>query len=458
MARQGRKKKVKINYGRLAIFLLLIAAAVLATVLLWPPAADLPENISPPTSGDVQEPSEPGPEPEPPRPDPVHLSIMCVGDIMVHNPQLDSAYDSASGTYNFKECFKYIKPYIESADLALANVESTFNLDGKYSGYPFFDSPPELAEAIAWAGFDIGFTANNHMLDSGTGGIPKTIDTLTEAGVLPVGSRKEDGERSAVIDVKGLKVGIVAYTYETTVYSGGSPSINGSNVAASTLELINSYATDASLAYGTDEARANIAAEFQNCRDRGAQILIAYFHWGTEYGRKPSEGQIKMAQWAAEEGADIIFASHPHVVQRIEVIEIEVDYPQSASESASNLKPEQWTKRVPVFYSMGNIISNQRAETLKGYTPSAEYTEQGIIACVDLDYDTVTGEISGVDIKCIPTWVEKYRKSGKNAYYVIPLTEGYEENEDLVASGHKARADKTLADTKELLGEEYIYK
>ena len=125
---------------------------------------------------------------------------------------------------------------------------------------------------------------------------------------------------------------------------------------------------------------------------------------------------------------------------------------------AAGGEPGTWIKKVPIFYSMGNLISNQRAETLEGYTASAEYTEQGIIACVDLDYDITTGEISGVDIKCIPTWVEKYRKDGKNAYFVIPLTEGYENNEDLIASGHKARADKAVKDTTELLGEEYIYK
>lgn len=457
MARYDRKKKFKINYGRFAIFLVLIVAIVAAAAFLRPPAKEPAADAPEPPDNSVNEPVKPEPPPEAPKPDPVHLSIMCVGDVMVHKPQLLAAYDSASGTYEFKESFKYIKPYIESADLALANIETTFNPDREYQGYPIFNTPRELAEAVAWAGFDVGFTSNNHMMDTGTSGVEKTIDTLSEVGVLPVGSRKEGGERSPVIDVKGVKIGLVSYTYETTYYSNGNPSINGSNIAASTLDFINSYATDKTLAYGTDEARANIAAEFKSCRDRGAQIVIAYFHWGMEYGRKPSEGQIKMAQWAAEAGADIIFASHPHVVQAVDSIDIEVDYPADSADSASG-EPGTWIKKVPIFYSMGNLISNQRAETLEGYTASAEYTEQGIIACVDLDYDITTGEISGVDIKCIPTWVEKYRKDGKNAYFVIPLTEGYEDNEDLVASGHKARADKAVKDTTELLGEEYIYK
>ena len=68
----------------------------------------------------------PAPPPEPELP--VSLEILCVGDIMVHEPQIPSQYDSATGTYDYTNNFQYVKPYIEKADLALGNFEGTFGL------------------------------------------------------------------------------------------------------------------------------------------------------------------------------------------------------------------------------------------------------------------------------------------------------------------------------------------
>ncbi|MDD3349836.1 MAG: CapA family protein, partial [Eubacteriales bacterium] len=97
---------------------------------------------------------------------PTSLSIVCVGDVMVHRPQIASQYDSQSGTYDYNNNFRYIKRYIEEADLALCNVETTF-AGGTPSGYPSFNAPDALAPALAATGFDIAITANNHMFDKG---------------------------------------------------------------------------------------------------------------------------------------------------------------------------------------------------------------------------------------------------------------------------------------------------
>ena len=128
-------------------------------------------------------------------------------------------------------------------------------------------------------------------------------------------------------------------------------------------------------------------------------------------------------------GADIIFASHPHVLQQAEYLE-----------------PEGSDRKVPVFYSMGNFISNQRTETLGN-----RYTEQGLMAQVDLTWSEKDG-ITEIRMGGIPTWVDKYYSEGKQVYEIIPLSEGLEENEALEVSGHLSRAEQALEDANGILG------
>jgi poly-gamma-glutamate synthesis protein (capsule biosynthesis protein) len=141
-----------------------------------------------------------------------------------------------------------------------------------------------------------------------------------------------------------------------------------------------------------------------------------------------------MAKEAASYGADVIFSSHPHVVQGLEMI----------TNPASGGK-------VPVFYSMGNFISNQRTETLDN-----RYTEQGIIAQVHLEYMKSTKQVLSVTMDAIPVWVDKYKKGGKDVYTIVPLDKDLGQNPSLAESGHLARAEQALTDVTELLGAEYI--
>ncbi|MEL7657256.1 MAG: hypothetical protein AAGU75_15275, partial [Bacillota bacterium] len=112
---------------------------------------------------------------------------------------------------------------------------------------------------------------------------------------------------------------------------------------------------------------------------------------------------------------------------------------------------EESGRMVPVFYSMGNFISNQRLETLDN-----RYTEQGIIAEVELKYLKSAKKVLSFQMSVIPTWVDKYRKNGKDVYTIIPLDETLSQNPSLAESRHLSRAEQALSDIKELLGEEYI--
>jgi len=360
---------------------------------------------------------------------PVRLLISSVGDVMVHQSQITAQYDNASDTYDFHNNFKYVKKYIEGADLALCNLETTFG--GKpYAGYPLFSAPDALAPALKDTGFDVVITANNHLLDRGVSGLKGTIEVLRANGLTPLGSRTSPDEPQYVIlDVKGVKIGILAYTYATASSSGGLL-VNGSAISAAAEGLVNYFRYS-----HLDDDLAAIKGTADEARSAGADIIIVYYHWGEEYQLRSNERQRYIAgKTVADIGADMIFASHPHTPQEVGFITNSVT-----------------GRQVPVFFSMGNFISNQRTETLSA--PNVRYTEIGVIARVELDFDIENREILSLSAKAVPTWVDKYKAGGRDIYAIIPLDDEMDGNETLAASGHLSRARKALEDARGVLGE-----
>lgn len=402
-------------------YFIIAAALIIAAGLfiILPPILhgekeNTPPTTSPPTAAEPEE--------------PVSLSISAVGDVMVHHPQITAQYDGATKTYNFDNNFEYVKKYIARADLALCNLETTF-AGGHYTGYPVFNTPDSLADALKKAGFDVALTANNHIMDMGVDGMKRTLKVARDAGLVTAGTHLEGEKDYAIVTVKNIKVGIVAYLYETPEYDA-IPTINSAPIPKDDQALFNTFNYDT-----LDEDLEKVNRSIQHARADGAEIVICYFHWGEEYQRSPNEYQQRMARDAASYGADMIIASHPHVVQGAEMI----------TDAATG-------RKVPVFYSMGNFISNQRTETLDN-----RYTEQEIIAQVQLEYMKSTKKIVSVKMNAVPLWVEKYKKAGKDIYAVIPLDDTMDENPALAESGHLARAGQALADIRNLMGAEYIW-
>ena len=359
--------------------------------------------------------------------EPVEVSILCVGDVMAHSTNIRAAQNAAGGSgYDFTDNYEYVKPYISGADLALCNVETTF-AGTEPSGYPLFCAPDELAYALMDAGFDVGITSNNHMMDTGFDGMQRTLKVLRNQGLIKVGSRYAGEDRWSIAEVNGVKIGLVAYTYETTGADSDGVTINGNYVSKESEELINSFNLNE-----LDEDIDRIASDIEGAEEAGADIVVCYMHWGNEYQRTPDENQIYMAQALADRGADIIFASHPHVLQKADI-----------------LKSEDG-RDVPVFYSMGNFISNQRYETLN----QNRYTEQGMMAQVTVEVLPGTGEIVEETVQVIPTWVDRYGSPYR--YAIIPLDSDLQTNPVLAASGHLGRAQQALQDVTELIGAEYL--
>lgn len=332
---------------------------------------------------------------QPNTPDTVRLQLGFVGDIMAHMTQVNAQLQQ-DGSYDFNENYVWVKPLFEANDLMIGNLETTFaGAEIGYSAYPRFNTPDALAQALANAGFDVLTTANNHMYDTGLSGLLRTIEIVKAQGIIPTGSQKALNEtKHHLIVQKGIKLGIAAYTYESGRVRD-MITINGIAVSKGDEALINSF--DPSDIQGSVERfRTQVAA----MRRDSAEVLIFVMHWGEEYQTKPNAYQRALADSLNKLGVDLIFGSHPHVVQP----------------TAYLLDPQR-NHTTYVAYSAGNFISNQRFETLQNYN-----TEDGLY--VEVELHKIGNEPVRVRaVREYPTWVRRASEGGKYRYEVVPLVQ-----------------------------------
>lgn len=311
----------------------------------------------------------------------IRVNVSAVGDIMMHMRQIDSAKQS-DGSFDFKPVFEHIKPYIESADIALGNIETTINTPGKgFYGFPRFRSPREVVEALKDTGFDVITTSNNHILDNFTFGLELTLNTLEEFSLQHTGAARTPKEREEIliIDKNGIKIAILAYTYGT---NGMEAAIDAENLEYMVVFL---HETE------------RIINDVKRARESGADMVIACLHWGNEYQRNQDRNQEKLAEKLIGAGVDIIFGSHPHVLQPI----VKKTVINEAGDERQGL----------VVYSMGNFVSNQRNQ----FRDSGMIVNVEIIKDLDLE-KTFIGEVSYV-----PTWVHRYNAENRTHFRILPV-------------------------------------
>jgi poly-gamma-glutamate capsule biosynthesis protein CapA/YwtB (metallophosphatase superfamily) len=232
------------------------------------------------------------------------ISIVSSGDILLHELLWAQAKaDGTDGNLDFYPQLADLEPVIRSADLALCHLETPLaELGSDYQGYPTFNAPPQITEAITKLGFDMCGTASNHSLDQGFSGLQRTIETLDAAGIPFTGTANsaEDASQPLVMDVQTangvVKVGILSYTYGFNGFERDADKLWSAN-------LIDPVA---------------IIAEAKLARSQGAEIVITKMHWGDEYTNQANEFQTSVAQELADSGQiDLIDGSHSHSVQPI---------------------------------------------------------------------------------------------------------------------------------------------
>ncbi|HHT20824.1 MAG TPA: CapA family protein [Tissierellia bacterium] len=287
--------------------------------------------------------------------------IMASGDILYHLQVYLSGYDPETGSYDYHENYEYIKPLISSADLAIGDFEGTISPDFPLAGYPIFNAPPEVVPAIKDAGYDAMSLAHNHILDSHLPGLFSTAQAFRDGGIDVFGV--QTGEEDILIkDVNGIKVALLGYVY----------GFNGME------SLLTQEEYDAHL---KDLDPERMRSEIERAEEL-ADVTIIMPQMGNEYWLEPTQEQIDTYHQMIEWGADIIFGGHPHVVQPTEIVQ-----------------KDGYDKFI--IYSMGNLISNQRIETVDDV-----WTERGVIPEVNLKK---VGDGPVVIESIIPhvTWVDR---------------------------------------------------
>lgn len=298
--------------------------------------------------------------------------IMANGDLLYHDIIYISA-KKADGSYDFHENFEYVKPWLKQADLVLGDFEGTVNKDHYLAGYPLFNAPGEVMDAIKDAGYQVLDLAHNHILDSQIEGVVSTADAIEKAGMTPVGVYTHESRDKAPLvikEVNGIKVAILAYSYG---FNGIEQSISQ--------EDYNRYLSD------LDEDK--MKAEIERA-EKEADITIIMPQMGVEYQIEPTEEQKKLYHKMIDWGADIIFGGHPHVVEPAETVEKEGD------------------KKL-IIYSMGNFISNQRIETMQD-VENAKWTERGVL--MDVTIKKKSGKTTIETAQAHPSWVSRTPKGG----------------------------------------------
>ena len=339
--------------------------------------------------------------------------IMANGDLLYHDIIYISA-KKADGTYDFHENFEYVKPWLKQADLVIGDFEGTVNKDHYLAGYPLFNAPGEVMDAIKDAGYQVLDLAHNHILDSQIEGVVSTADAIEKAGMTPVGVYTHESRDKAPLlikEVNGIKVAILAYSYG---FNGIEQSISQ--------EDYNRYLSD----LNEDKMKAEIERA-----EKEADITIIMPQMGVEYQIEPTEEQKKLYHKMIDWGADIIFGGHPHVVEPAETVEKDGD------------------KKL-IIYSMGNFISNQRIETMQD-VENAKWTERGVL--MDVTIKKKAGKTTIETAQAHPSWVSRTPKGGYSPEgYPLYLYQTYILDDFIEGGKYRSQLDEA---TKERIDTAY---
>lgn len=389
------------------LFLLFLAALILAALLLLRPDPPEPTVTSPPEATMITlPPVETTLPPETTVPIETTLpapeltasaTISAQGDLLMHEPVISSCRQ-ADGTYDFSYLFRYVAEYVNRFDYAAVNLETTLGGSSyPYQGNPEFNCPDTIADALKAAGYDMILTANNHASDTYATGILRTLEQLRSRGLATLGTMLTDEEKKyEIVELNGIKLGMLCYTYATNELSEGQPSLNHRSFVK-TKGIVNYF-----LEGKTERFFTEVEGHIADMKADGAEAIVLYIHWGKEYITEASAIQEGMAQRLCDLGVDVIIGGHPHVVQPVEYIESTVDPGHSAV----------------CIYSVGNVVSNQMKEVDPAF--KSGHSEDGALFSVTFGkFSDGTVEVTDVDV--LPTWVNRNTNSGNRRYDIIPL-------------------------------------
>lgn len=289
--------------------------------------------------------------PEVPSAKETRIRVVAAGDNIAHDSVVETARTDASdgATYDFSQIYAGIADLVGSADIAFVNQESPVGgSELGISGYPDFNAPSEMVEALIDIGFTVFNIANNHMLDKGEQGYVNTVDYFNALPVTMIGGyTKADYDTVRIVEEQGIKVAFLSYT---TLINYG----HKNDLSADSTYLI-PYADSATITRQVGLAKEQ------------ADVVIVSFHWGKENEFGVTTEQAQYAKLCADLGVDVVLGHHSHVVGDVEYL---------TGESGN---------KTLVAYSLGNLCSTM----LYGKNMVGEI----------LSFDIVKGENGAISIE-----------------------------------------------------------
>lgn len=296
-------------------------------------------NVSEPEISDsvvipvVEEIPEPTPTPEPF--EEYDIKLMAVGDNLLHLGLVNSGKQS-DGTLNYDFLFEPISDYLGKSDISIINQETVMAGNEKgFSGFPYFNSPVEVAAAIDKAGFNVVLQSSNHTIDQGVDGLISVCDLWSQyPNIMMVGIHKdvENARDIPVMEIEGIKFAILNYTYGPNLGAVPSSVKGHMNILCKIKDGSKTNELDLT------ELNPEVIEDIQKAKTM-ADIVIVCPHWGTEYATQPSSYQRKFAKQMTEAGADVIIGAHPHAPEPVEWVE---------SDNGN---------KCLCYYSLGNYVS-----------------------------------------------------------------------------------------------------
>jgi poly-gamma-glutamate capsule biosynthesis protein CapA/YwtB (metallophosphatase superfamily) len=220
-----------------------------------------------------------------------------------------------------------VRALIKGADIALANFENPAPDKPKYhTSGTIFSADPRFLSGLADAGIDYVSLANNHIRDAGGAGLLQTIANIRKHGIAYSGAGRNlaAARTPAILEAGGVKVAILGYDAIASSYHATATRIGSAPLSAK-----------------------NVKADVAAARTAGAQLVIVYPHWGTEYDDTPFAAQKQLARMIIDNGADMVIGNHAHWAAAMEIY-----------------------KGKPIWYALGNFVFDQTwsEPTMEGIT------------------------------------------------------------------------------------------